>query len=200
MATEDDVPALSRICLLTAEAGTSAEHLHDFGELPGLIFSVPYVKLPTTWAFVLVDETISDAVGYIVGSTDTRAYEKYAAEHWWPSLCEKYPLSIAVKPDDKRYINLLRNMFTASEANIAFAAAHMHINILKEYQRKGWGKKMITAAIDYLKDQNVAGAGVWLGMDERNLEARKFYERIGFQKVEGADGNQMGVKFADWRG
>jgi ribosomal protein S18 acetylase RimI-like enzyme len=197
-ATEADAPALSRICLLTADAGKSAEHLHDYRELPGLVFSVPYVKLPTTWAFVLVNES-DEAVGYIVGSTDTRTYEKYAAQHWWPPLAENYPLSLAVKPDDKRYMERFQKAQAAPDADIAFAAAHLHINILEKYQRQGWGRKLITTAIEYLKGQNVEGAGVWLGLDPRNSEARKFYERVGFRKIEGED-NEMGVKFANYAG
>lgn len=176
-ATEADTPALSRICLLTANAGKSAEHLHEYGELPGLVFSVPYVKLPTTWAFVLVDES-DEAIGYIVGSTDTRAYEKYAAQHWWPQLAEKYPPSLAIKPDDKRYMNLFQKMSTVPDANIAFAAAHLHINILK--------------------GRDMKGAGVCLGLDPRNLEARKFYKRVGFTQIEGED-DQMGLRFANYK-
>ena len=88
--TEADVPALSRICLLTADAGKPAEHLHDYKELPSLVYSVPYVKLPTTWGFVLVDES-DEPVGYVVGLTNTREYEKYAVQHWWPPLVKKYP-------------------------------------------------------------------------------------------------------------
>jgi ribosomal protein S18 acetylase RimI-like enzyme len=197
-ATEADAPALSRICLLTANAGGSAEHLHDYGELPGLVYSVPYVKLPTTWAFVLVDET-NEAAGYIVGSTDTRAYEKYAVQHWWPPLAKKYPPSLAIKPDDKRYMNIFQKRTPVPDANIAFAAAHLHINILDKYQRQGWGRKLITTAVQYLKGQNVEGAGVCLGLDPRNSEARKFYERVGFTKIEGED-NEMGLKFANYTG
>ncbi|KAF8238816.1 acyl-CoA N-acyltransferase [Tricholoma matsutake] len=196
-ATEADTPALSRICLLTANAGKSAEHLHEYGELPGLVFSVPYVKLPTTWAFVLVDES-DEAVGYIVGSTDTRAYEKYAAQHWWPQLAEKYPPSLAIKPDDKRYMNLFQKMSTVPDANIAFAAAHLHINILEKYQRQGWGRKLITTAVEYLKGRDMKGAGVCLGLNPRNLEARKFYKRVGFTQIEGED-DQMGLRFANYK-
>jgi hypothetical protein len=67
-ASVDDAPALSRICLLTADAGKSAEDLHNFPELPGLLWAVPYVHLPTTWGFVMVDEINGEVVGYIVGS------------------------------------------------------------------------------------------------------------------------------------
>ncbi|KAF8076532.1 acyl-CoA N-acyltransferase [Lyophyllum atratum] len=199
-AVEDDAPALSRICLLTGNAGASAEHLHEYGELPGLVYAVPYVKLPTTWGFVMVDDATNEVVGYILGSKDTRAYEKYAGEHWWPALVEKYPPSLATKPDDKRYMELFAKMNTASDACIAFAAAHLHINILEAYQGRGWGRKLITTAVEYLKGENIEGGGVWLGMDPRNSKARAFYERLGFKRFEGADENQMGVKFADYMG
>ncbi len=109
-ATDADSSALSRICLLTADAGKSAEGLHDYGELPGLIWAVPYVKLPTTWGFVLVDEALRDeigqglVVGYIVGTTDTRAFEQHAAQFWWPAQTEKYSPLLASKPADLRCI------------------------------------------------------------------------------------------------
>ncbi|KAH0587723.1 hypothetical protein J132_00529 [Termitomyces sp. J132] len=198
-ATEADEAAVSQICLLTGDAGKSAKHLHDYGELIGLVYAVPYLKLPTTWAFVLVDEAKNNAVvGYILGSKDTRAYEEYAAEHWWPVLAEKYPPSIAKMPGDVHYINLFGKMHTASDANIAFAAAHLHIDILEEYQGQGWGRKLMSTAIEYLKGENVAGEGVWLGIDPRNTKAKAFYSKLGFERIEGADENQFGIKFAEY--
>ncbi|KAJ7765009.1 acyl-CoA N-acyltransferase [Mycena maculata] len=193
-ATDADAPSLSRICLLTADAGKSAESLHDFGELPGLVYAVPYVKLPATWAFVLADGSKEDrVVGYVVGSKDTRAYEQYAAEHWWPIQAEKYPPSAMVREADKRYAELLRNMHTAENPNIAFAPAHLHINILEEYQGQGWGRRMIETAIEHLKTERVNG--VWLGMDPRNESARRFYERLGFVGIEGSPPHVVGLKF-----
>lgn len=200
-AIESDEAAVSRICLLTGDAGKSAQHLHEYEELIGLTYAVPYLKLPTTWGFVLFDETKNNTVvGYILGSRDTRAYEKYAADHWWPVLAEKYPPSIAKMPGDVRYTSLFRNMHSAPDANIAFAAAHLHIDILEEYQGQGWGRKLVSTAIEYLKGENVAGEGVWLGMDPRNVEARGFYSRLGFKRTEGADENQFGIKFAEYTG
>ncbi|KAF7332031.1 N-acetyltransferase domain-containing protein [Mycena kentingensis (nom. inval.)] len=98
-ATAADESALSRICLLTADAGKSAEALHDHKELPGLVYSVPYVHLPTTYAFVLVDGDV--VVGYIVGSKDTRAYEQHAEEDWWPKHAERFPPNAMVREADK---------------------------------------------------------------------------------------------------
>lgn len=193
-AAESDAPALSRICLLTANAGKSADDLHDIKELPGLVFAVPYVKLPTTWGFVLVDEE-EKVVGYVLGSKDSRAYERYAAEHWWPALAAKYTPSSLTKPTDVRYAKMLADMFTASEACIRFAAAHLHIDILEEHQRRGWGRKLIEAAVEYLKGEEIEGNGVWLAMDPNNLEAGKFYEKLGFGRVDGAEESVRGLRW-----
>jgi ribosomal protein S18 acetylase RimI-like enzyme len=181
-ANEGDEAGLSRVCLLTANAGKSAEDLHEFGELPGLVFSVPYVKLPTTWAFVLVDEDKhGEVVGYIVGSVDTRGFEKYAEEHYWPALASKYPPSRASRPDDERYMKRFAEPERASDSNIQFSPAHLHINILPEYQRQGWGRKMVGTALSHLAECNVDG--VWLGIDPRNKDAEVFYKRIGFKQI-----------------
>ncbi|TFK43409.1 acyl-CoA N-acyltransferase [Crucibulum laeve] len=196
--TQDDAPALSRICLLTADAGVSAEVLHDHKELPGLVYAVPYVNLPTTWGFVLDDKSKNKVVGYILGSVDTRAYEQHAAQDWWPPLVEKYSSVTPTKPADDRYINLLKNMHVAPDSNIAFSPAHMHIDILEDYQGRGWGRKLITTAIDHLKERGLQG--VWLGLDPRNENARKFYERLGFEQIKDApDVNQLGIKFSKYR-
>ncbi|KAH9482378.1 Metal homeostatis protein BSD2 [Psilocybe cubensis] len=196
-ATEKDAPFLSQICLRTGDAGKTAEHLHDFGELPGLVYAVPYVKLPTTWGFVLEREGSNEVVGYILGSTDTRAYEKYASEHCWPALAEKYSPEKMVKPADIHYAKLLHNMHTAPDANIAFSPAHLHIDILEDYQKQGWGRKLIATAVRFLAEQGLEG--VWLGLDPRNEGARKFYQRLRFVNIEGApDANQMGLRFVDF--
>jgi len=197
-ATEEDEASISRICLLTADAGASATALHDFGELPGLVYAVPYIKFPTTWGFVLEVETTRDVVGYILGSIDTRAYERYVAEHWWPALAEKYPVEKAVKPADISYTRLLRNMQTAPDSSIAFSPAHFHINILEAYQKQGWGRKLISVAVQYLITTGLQG--VWLGLDPRNESARNFYKKLQFKAITGApDENQMGLRFADFK-
>jgi ribosomal protein S18 acetylase RimI-like enzyme len=192
--TESDAPSLSQICLLTGNAGTSAEHLHKFGELPGLVYAVPYVKLPTTFGFVMVDSDDGKVVGYILGSTDTRTFEREAENSWWPPLRAKYPVSglRGLKEADKNYINLLHHPHKAPQSCIKFATAHVHVNILPKYQRQGWGKKLMSEAIEYLKSQRIEG--VWLGLDLRNDSARKFYEKLGFVDIDASAGT-MGMKW-----
>ncbi|KAK7064705.1 hypothetical protein R3P38DRAFT_2826048 [Favolaschia claudopus] len=152
-AIAQDAPALSRICLLTADAGKSAEHLHDFPELPGLVWAVPYVTLPSTWGFVMEEESSGEVVGYIVGAKDTVAYEAYAAENLWPVLSKRYPLSVAVKPADQFYTQLLANFRTLPKTTLEFSRAHLHIDILGSHQKQGWGRKLVQRAVEYLRGE-----------------------------------------------
>lgn len=140
-ATEADAPPLSRICLLTCNAGKSGEGLYDHPELPGLVYALPYVKLPPTYGFVMVVDETKEVVGYILGATDTRVFERIATEEWWPPLKLKYPIEgpnkIQGKAADEQYAKLIHNMYIADEPCIKFSPAHLHIDILDEYQRKG---------------------------------------------------------------
>jgi len=204
-----DSPALSRICLLTGDAGASAEHFHNFGELPGLVYAEPYAQLPAGFGFVMVDPTKSDAVvGYILGTPDTRAFEQQADTSWYPPLCERYPepsppaspsaLPPQPKPADARYIRTLHNAPHALDVCIAFSPTHLHIDILPEYQRRGWGRRLTARAIEHLQGEYGIDR-VWLGLDLRNAGARRFYEKLGFQPLDGAPEGTMGLIFEDFR-
>ena len=166
------------------------------------MWAVPYVKLPYTWGFVMQRDDNKEVVGYILGTTDTRAFERAAKETWWPFLRPKYPaegeFKIAGKPADELYAKLISNMEPIEQECIDFSPAHFHIDILEEYQGKGWGRKLIGRAVEYLRDE--AGLdGVFLGMDMRNMDARRFYEKLGFRRWSGAPEHTVGLKFADWQ-
>lgn len=198
-ATKADLSALSNICLLTANAGTSSEHLHSHPALPGLIYALPYLSLESTWGFVL--EHDGEVVGYTLGAFDTRKFEESAEAGWWPSLRARYtPLlqdsDAALTPADKAYINTIITFPRASDAMMAFAPAHLHIDILPSHQRQGWGRKLIARAMENLKENDVKS--VWLGMDPKNTEAAAFYSRLGFRKFEGAEEGIMGITVHEW--
>jgi ribosomal protein S18 acetylase RimI-like enzyme len=57
--------------------------------------------------------------------------------------------------------------------------AHMHIDILPEFQRKGHGTSLINTFFEAVK--NLGARGVHLDMVQHNATGRAFYDRIGFQ-------------------
>jgi hypothetical protein len=96
-----DAPALDHICLLTGDAGKSAETLFppDAQELIALLFALPYVDPALndfTTGYALVKNDDDTPIGYVLSAPDSRAFEKAANEHYWPRLRQKYPLPSGV--------------------------------------------------------------------------------------------------------
>jgi len=226
-ARPEDSAALSYICLLTGDAGISAEPKVSIKELIGLIYAVPYVNVPHTCGFVLVhrkdemqqgtdaEETVSspadgenaseEVVGYILCATDTPAFEAAEEAQWWPPLRAKYPLDYeppsgtVLTELDKHLIKLFHKPDPYYEACLAYSPAHMHIDILAPFQRQGWGRRLIDRLVAHLRDETSL-THLWLCMDPRNVEAAKFYIHIGFEQVPGAPETCVGLPFDQWRG
>lgn len=201
-----DSPALNRICLLTGAAGQSAEHIHTFGELIGLVYAEPYAHLPAAFGFVMVDPAKPEAdqvVGYVLGSYDTQTFEQHAADEWFPRVREKYAYppeaNVGATDADRRYIGILHNPSRSPQAALEYSPAHLHIDILPEYQRRGWGRRLIARAITYLRAERGLSR-LWLGLDTKNDGAKRFYERLGFTELPGAPAGTMGVEFDAFEG
>ena len=57
--------------------------------------------------------------------------------------------------------------------------AHLHVNLLPEAQRDGWGRRLIERELDAL--QTAGAAMVHLGVSLKNERVVAFYEKLGFQ-------------------
>ncbi|KAF8329804.1 uncharacterized protein EI90DRAFT_2836558, partial [Cantharellus anzutake] len=189
--TPADSPVLSTICLETGAAGASAASLHTIPTLLGLVYAEPYAHLKNAWGFVLEEQTGSrtDVVGYILGALDTEAYEKELETSWWPSVREAHPISLVhhdpsvdpsnqpLSPADIRLIQLF-HIPPKTPAQLArLVPAHMHINLLRRCQGKGYGRKLIERAIEHIREQ---GHAYNLSIDPANTLAREFYLHMGY--------------------
>jgi GNAT superfamily N-acetyltransferase len=79
--------------------------------------------------------------------------------------------------------------------------AHLHIDILPEFQRKGYGRQLIDMFCDSARKQGAKG--VHLGMAAANDEAGKFYARLGFTRFpvvldNGVSGEQVRTQNTIW--
>lgn len=204
--TITDEPALTHICLVTGDSGRSAESLMKNKELPSVIFAAPYVHMSSAYCFVLVDidegavsttsETEGTVVGYIVGTTNCRAYEKEAAENWWPKMHAKYPQP--PESDKEQYSDLelffyriMSHPHITPQAVLDIYQAYLHINILEPYRGKGWGSKLIRAAAEGVK--NDGGKGLWLRLNPNNKASQKFYTALGFKNILTIEGEFHGL-------
>ncbi|CAE7146812.1 unnamed protein product [Rhizoctonia solani] len=200
----EDIPDLTRICLLTANAGQSAESLHQYPELLGGLYIEPYLKLSPTFGFVLVDTPIDgkeNVLGYLLATSDSRGHEAAAEKESYPPLRIKYPNdpypSDATKRD-QGVINRIHKPLIRPQGLVDISPAHIHINLLPQAQRQGWGVKLIDEAVRALKAQGQSA--LFVGIDSRNHNARTFYIRIGFKPFPFPDKEYFVLHFDDWKG
>ena len=72
-----------------------------------------------------------------------------------------------------------------SRAHIAVPEPHLddlHIDILPEYHRKGYGGQLINALFDHLRSKGVKV--VMLTVGERNSTGIGFYKKYGYKFIE----------------
>jgi ribosomal protein S18 acetylase RimI-like enzyme len=176
-----DRDALYDICVRTADAGADARGHYSDDDLMGDLFAVSYAHLEPDMAFV-ADDGHGRAVGYIVGTKDTPAFvERFAAE-WTPVAGPKYGDG---EERDREMLRLLHHPEHMLVAELADYPAHLHMNLLPAFQRQGHGRRLMEA---FLAAANGAGAErVYLGMLTVNVQARAFYDRIGFTELQVKD-------------
>lgn len=180
----EDRAALYDICVRTGHEGGDARHLHpDAPDLLPDIFAGPYAELEPELAFV-VDDGTGRAVGYIVGTAGTAVFAARFREEWLPKVADRYPL-----PEDgpgprtptEEMIGLLHNPERMVVPELAGYPAHLHIDLLPEFQRAGLGRELMWVLLDALARRGVPA--VHLGMVTANVAARAFYDRVGFHEI-----------------
>ncbi len=95
--------------------------------------------------------------------------------------------------EDDNAINFHKSMMTLPLKYAKDYSAHLHIDILEEYQRGGIGFRLMDSLIEVLKAKNING--LMLVVNEKNEKGVSFYVKYGFQVLENAEGSvAMGIK------
>lgn len=136
-----------------------------------------YIKKESESCFIAINEE-DKAIGYILCAKvyDPEKIEQYIEEknmnglkEWMHSCMELYP-SYKGKYD-----------------------AHLHINVLPEYQWDGIGSALMETLLSYLEQEKVNG--VMLGVASQNEKGNNFYRKWNFKLLEANEHvNIMGKK------
>ena len=170
----EDRDAVYDVCVRTADAGGDARGKWSTDDLMPDLFAGPYLHLEPALAFVLDDG--GRAVGYVLGTRDTAAFDVAMRREWAPRVAGKYagPASDA----EKDLLGMLFGPARPVPPELAGHPAHLHIDLLPAYQRQGYGRALIRA---FLAAAAEAGApAVHLAVLTTNTAARAFYDRLGF--------------------
>ncbi|KAH7350306.1 acyl-CoA N-acyltransferase [Pyrenochaeta sp. MPI-SDFR-AT-0127] len=165
-----------------------------------------YVSLAPSTCMVL-DDGSGRVIGYCIGTAETRCF----AQEWRNTFAKSIDATLVPRPETKSHDpameqDLVRNFRHAlynGECSMLLPwpealekyPAHMHIDILPEYQRKGYGTVLISAFFEAVK--GLGAGGVHLDMVRTNSAGRAFYTRIGFrvceQVLDGGVSGETGV-------
>lgn len=182
-----DEPALAEICLRTADAGGDATGILEDDAIWAEIFVLPYVARHPEFAFV-VEAGEGRVVGYVVGAPDTRAFEAWFRDEWWPQFGVRWPQP----PKERtRQDGILRYAYGRAPGREPYGdtyPAHLHIDLLPEAQGQGWGRRLIDTLTDALRAAGVPGVHLVAG--DANTGALAFYRRLGFTPLPSHEGAQ----------
>ncbi|HEY0106488.1 MAG TPA: GNAT family N-acetyltransferase [Rhizomicrobium sp.] len=178
-----DLAALYDICLKTGDAGADATALYRDPELLGHIFAGPYGIFEPHSCFVAGD---ADGVGgYVIGTTDTHAFEKRLERDWWPGLRARISDPGEEPGDaDARLARLIHRPPRTPRRIAEPYPAHLHIDLLPRFQGIGLGKRLLDAWLGAMAQAGAAAAH--LGVGPRNDRAVRFYRAYGFHLIEQA--------------
>ncbi len=177
-AAPGDLDDIYRICLLTAASGGDGTDLYSDPRGPGYMHAAPYAVLHPECAFVLDDGT-GKAIGYVVGTPDSDAFEERLDAEWWPFVRAEIAAMPLLRAKDAVLSERARGGHRKDPRITARFPAHLHINILPEGQGGGWGRRLIETELDTMRVRGVPG--LHLGIDRRNTRAIAFYDHLGFR-------------------
>lgn len=164
----DDLKAVEYVCRMTAGEVCRREPI--IGNRVAKMYSTYYVRECFDTCFVLADDS-DKAVGYVLCEPDWRRYHRIFRKVDVPHIA-------SLKKSDglKAWLFPVPYMFFGSKY-----PAHLHIDLLDEYQGQGYGSKMIKMLLDELKKRNIPG--VMLMASGENEGAIRFYGRLGFKML-----------------
>jgi ribosomal protein S18 acetylase RimI-like enzyme len=191
-ATLGDETRLYEICVLTGDSGKDATGIFQEPNLLGDIWVGPYLHLSPAHCFVVDDN--DQVLGYCIATLDSTSFDTVAAALWWPAKQAIYTKPDIAQKDswsrDQRLAHLIHNPLTSPTEFLEVFPSHAHINLVAEMQGKGWGKKLMEAMENSLRE--AGSPGVHLILSSKNLNALAFYKAIGYYVIFEREG-EIGV-------
>ncbi len=167
-AQKSDLNRVEYICRMTA--GELSRTDETVGKAVAKTYSTYYIRECIDTCFVLVDDE-NNAVGYILCEPNYKRFEKIFRKKDVPAITE-------ISSKDGKAAKLLPLPYKIFGKKYP---AHLHIDILDEYQNKGYGTVLMNTLLDALEKSNIKG--IMLIADSDNYGAIRFYKRFGFHTV-----------------
>lgn len=165
-ARKSDLKEVEYICRMTA--GEGARRDEHRGRVVSKTYSTYYIEHDHDCCFVLTNDA-DLPVGYILCAPNAAKFKKIYKKKYVPEI---YSLS---KRDG-------REAFLIPYSYMLFSRkypAHLHINLMPDYQGAGYGSALMSELFAELIKRNIPG--VMLEVDSYNTGAVAFYKKHGFK-------------------
>jgi ribosomal protein S18 acetylase RimI-like enzyme len=179
-ATSGDHDQISRICLLTGATGKDATGVFSNDTTLADVYATPYLHGPG--GFCLVWDVDGETRGYVLGTSDTRAFQEWFSREWWPARADRHP---ARTDGDGWLLPEAANPTRMLIDRVDEFPAHLHIDLLPDQQGRGAGRALIDACMRLLGERGVPG--LHLVAEKANEGAQAFYPRVGFEAIDEAE-------------
>jgi len=180
---ETDLPYLYEICLKTGHNGKDATDLFYDPYVLGQFYAAPYAFFEKDCVHILEGpfRGLQRPLGYILGTSDTKAYTAWFNQTWRPAAQALYGETEGGKSPTE---NATRALFATELTCPAWAETypgHIHIDLLPEAQGGGWGRKLMDALSQRFAEKGCKG--FHLGVSGANEGAIAFYRRYGMKEI-----------------
>jgi len=181
---DSDKAAVYDVCVRTANAGRGVGGHYSNDDLVPDVVAGPYLFLEPRHAYVL--DNGERAVGYIIGTASTPDFVAAYRDRWLPRLRDRYQqLPGPPVTEEEQRLDAMFHPERWLRPELAPHPAHLHINLLPGYRRLGHGQELMST---FLASVAAAGApSCYLSVRRENVDARRFYERLGWRPIEVSD-------------
>lgn len=130
-----------------------------------------YLEHEAEHCLIAVDRDIDSAIGYVLCAPDFDKFKHIFRRDYYPRVkgCSFFDVLEAFGS------MVLPSFFKKNYP------AHMHIDILPDYQGSGLGTRMTETLLNNLKADGISG--IMLTVDTVNTGAIRFYKRLGFDVI-----------------
>jgi ribosomal protein S18 acetylase RimI-like enzyme len=183
----DDLTAISDICYKTGFMGEDLTGSGRFNDrtLFSYLFCLYYPLYEIDNCFIAFDVNKNKIIGYILGSRNTLEQEKRFMWKMVPKIALRMcTYTIFFYPGSFRAVLLfMRNLELKDIEKTVYMEypAHLHMNILPEYQKRGVGSMLLDTFEDHMSDKKVSGIHIWTS--NKNVKAVPFYSKHGYEII-----------------
>lgn len=158
-----DAENLKKICIETASDIFRGKKMTERALTE--VYCRYYIEQEPESCFVVANQK-DEATGYILCAKDYESYKRVFQK----SYLKTWNLAI-----------LIMGHFAMNSIKdyVKDYPAHLHIDLLPECQGQGYGRKLVEALVEHLKEKKIKGLMLHVSRD--NEGARKFYKKCGFQ-------------------